>query len=260
MSASDSQVSPISTTQASQLILQHYGLKGQLEVLPGEADYNFKFQTDTKAYIFKVSQPGDQAKNLQLQSALLQHLKSKQLPVQLPFPQADLQGHPIVPLQGALAGYFTCLLDWIPGRLLGHLSHHSLELLASIGESCGWLCRGLKDFEHPRAHRSFKWNLPEGGWIKNHREALTEAAHKELFDYFLDLFEQAVEPKLDTLRQQLIYNDANDYNLLVQGPLGQERIGGAVDFGDAVHAPIVCDLAIACAYAAMGKNDPMAAT
>ncbi|MEM9918465.1 MAG: aminotransferase class III-fold pyridoxal phosphate-dependent enzyme, partial [Bacteroidota bacterium] len=71
---------------------------------------------------------------------------------------------------------------------------------------------------------------------------------------------QAAEPKLDTLCQQLIYNDANDYNLLVQWPLGEERIGGAVDFGDAVHAPIVCDLAIACAYAAMGKNDPMAAT
>ena len=34
---------------------------------------------------------------------------------------------------------------------------------------------------------------------------------------------------------------------------------GAIDFGDLVHSAIVCDVAIAAAYASLGKPDPLAA-
>ena len=58
-------------------------------------------------------------------------------------------------------------------------------------------------------------------------------------------------------RPASIYNDANDYNVLVD-PAGT-RVVSFLDFGDVVHSATVCDLAIAIAYAMLDKQDPIAA-
>ena len=60
------------------------------------------------------------------------------------------------------------------------------------------------------------------------------------------------------LPAQLIHNDANDGNVLVaasaESPF-ELRVSSIVDFGDMVHAPRICDLAVACTYASLGKPD-----
>jgi Ser/Thr protein kinase RdoA (MazF antagonist) len=58
----------------------------------------------------------------------------------------------------------------------------------------------------------------------------------------------------------VIHSDGNDYNVLVS-PYGRwgNRVSGLIDFGDMVHSHTVNELAIACAYALMGKTDPLAA-
>jgi Ser/Thr protein kinase RdoA (MazF antagonist) len=57
------------------------------------------------------------------------------------------------------------------------------------------------------------------------------------------------------LRHGVIHGDANDYNVLVRAG----RVIGLLDFGDMVYSAVVCDLAIALAYALLEKTDPLAA-
>ena len=58
-----------------------------------------------------------------------------------------------------------------------------------------------------------------------------------------------------SLRPGVIHGDANDHNVLASAG----RMTGLLDFGDMVHSAIVCDLAVALAYAMLGERDPLAA-
>lgn len=51
----------------------------------------------------------------------------------------------------------------------------------------------------------------------------------------------------------MIHNDANDYNIVVQGSALTERRLGLIDWGDVVMSNTVCDLAIALTYALLDK-------
>ena len=84
-----------------------------------------------------------------------------------------------------------------------------------------------------------------------------DAEEREICDYFLDRFETGVAPQLAALRASVIHNDANDWNVLVAGN-GQE-ISGLIDFGDALHTALICELAVAAAYAILETDDPLGA-
>jgi len=77
--------------------------------------------------------------------------------------------------------------------------------------------------------------------------------------YFWSLFESFVLPVIPELRKSVNYSDAHEHNLLVSGDEFYPKIVGVIDFGDAIYAPTICELAIACAYAGMYVNDPIAA-
>ncbi len=51
----------------------------------------------------------------------------------------------------------------------------------------------------------------------------------------------------------MIHNDANDHNVIVSA---DRRTVSLIDFGDIVYAPRVCGLAVACAYAMLGQEQP----
>ena len=63
----------------------------------------------------------------------------------------------------------------------------------------------------------------------------------------LEGFERHAVPLLRGLRRQVIHNDFNPHNVLADA-VDDTRIAGVIDFGDMVHAPLVQDLATACAY------------
>ena len=74
-------------------------------------------------------------------------------------------------------------------------------------------------------------------------------------------FEKLTVPLLPRLRKSAIYNDANDYNILVGGASDMysfnQNVTGFIDLGDMVHGYVVGDLAIAIAYAILDKPQPL---
>ena len=55
-------------------------------------------------------------------------------------------------------------------------------------------------------------------------------------------------------RAQVIHNDVSGLNTLVD----ENRVTGVIDFGDLIHAPLVCDLAVPIAELIREHPDPIA--
>ena len=150
-------------------------------------------------------------------------------------------------------GHMVRLLPWVEGTCFALIEPHSAELLASLGRSLAMVDDALEGFFHPAADRTFYWDLRGASSARAHLELLSEP-RRALVAPFLDA---CVAVDFGGLRQSVIYNDANDYNVLVAAD--GSRVVALLDLGDMVHSATVCDLAIALAYVMLDKPDPIAA-
>jgi 4-aminobutyrate aminotransferase-like enzyme/Ser/Thr protein kinase RdoA (MazF antagonist) len=247
--------------QAKSYALTYYEIEGETRALPGEVDFNFYLQaTDGRQYTLKVSRPGVDVGELDFQASILNHLSTKNLPFNLPEIIPAPGGKSMVEVKDEQGNpRWLRLQKWVPGRMLDEVNPHTPGLLESWGRTAGHFSRALQGFDHPVAHRFYKWNPSEVLFSKKWRAYIRDGEQLEIADYFWNLFENEALPKLPALRQGVNYNDAHVHNLLVGQDLKNPTICGVIDFGDALFTHTVNELAIALAYACMEKPDPLAA-
>jgi len=243
------------------LISTHFGLKGSVSQLPGEIDLNYLLTLPQgEKRTFKIANAKEKIENLEFQNALMSHLASANLGLEIPEIVSSLEGKAITIIQGKEGeSRFIRMLTWVEGRPLAHVNPHSPDLLEKVGELCGKLGKSLAHFDHPASKRFIKWDLAQVNWIKPHIEKIGNKDRRETLLYFYNLHERLVKPELQHLRQSVIYNDGNDYNILVNHDLQNPAVPGVIDFGDAVYSHTINELAIAMAYALMHKPDPLQA-
>ncbi|MCB0585100.1 MAG: aminotransferase class III-fold pyridoxal phosphate-dependent enzyme [Phaeodactylibacter sp.] len=256
----------ISSTEAEALAGKYYGIEGKAQPLPGEIDFNFRLDTtEGPSYTLKLSRPGADRSLQEMQAAVLQRLEKAGLPLGLPLPVENKEGKLLTTIRDENGEErHLRLLSWVPGKVWARARPHTPALLESLGRACGLLNAALKGFGHDAAVRYFKWDAGQLPWVKG-RRYLFSGEQGELCDHFLQLFDTEAAPRLPGLRQSVIYNDANDYNVMVMekrdGHPGTwtYEVSGFIDFGDVLYTQTVNDLAIALAYALMDKPDPLAA-
>ncbi len=246
---------------ATRLAAELYGLRVTARGLPGEYDDNFHLTSDDgRAFVLKVMRADQAAEVIDLQCRALAFLADRAPAIDLPRVCPTLAGElfAIVTLDGTPR--MIWLLSYVPGRMLAETSPHSAELLHSIGRLLGQIDAALIDFAHPAAQRELKWNLARAGWIREYLGAITDLSGRAMVERCLTQYEQEVTPALAGLRACVIHGDANDYNLLVSAPdiLPRQAVS-VIDFGDMLLSKLVCEPAIAAAYALLGKRDPLAA-
>lgn len=247
--------------QIESLALQHYGLHVVATSLPGEIDLNYKVVSASgEKFTLKIANPGEAREQLEFQHALIARLAASGLDWQIPRVVPALSGEKITAIKAPDgATRLLRLLGWIEGRCLAEVNPHSPELLESVGELCGKFGVALAGFEHPAAQRWIKWDPSQAAWTREHLQKITDPARRQLAAHFLERFERQAVPLFPQLRQSVTYNDANDYNVLVSHDTLNPAVPGVIDFGDAVFTHTINELAIAAAYAAMHKPDPLAA-
>lgn len=247
--------------QVQTLVRDHYGLEVSVQNLPGEIDLNFFVKTaEGTAHVLKIAHPGERRENLEFQHALMTRLKTAEWGLEIPQVVPAVSGEAIVGLtmpDGSTT--LMRLFTWIEGRCLADVRPHTPALLEQVGALCGKLCAALAGFDHPAAHRFLKWDPSQAAWTRGHLSAIEEKEKQALAQYFFQLFEQQALPLLPALRRSVNYNDANDYNVLVSHDPENPVVPGVIDFGDAVFTHTVNELAIAAAYAALHKPDPLTA-
>jgi hypothetical protein len=96
----------------------------------------------------------------------------------------------------------------------------------SLGQVIAQLDVGLEGLDHPAARRELKWDLVRAGWIREHLTRVGDPVRRALVARVLERFDREVVPLLSELRAGIIYNDANDYNLLVRGMPGPGALRG----------------------------------
>jgi len=241
---------------------EQFGLRAVAHTLPGERDQNFYLKTETgQAYVLKIANVTEQRDILDLQNQAMRHLAEHTPSLAIQRVCTTTSGEAIATATSKSgATHFLRLLTYVPGKLLAHVKPHSPALLRSLGRVLGMMDKALQSFAHPAAHRRLKWDLQHASWIRDYVPHLAPPERRDIVERFLLQFEKNVLPTLPNLRTSVIYNDANDYNVLVGDTASpQKHVIGVIDFGDAVHTNTICELAIAAAYAMMDKADPISA-
>ena len=245
----------VTAAYANELLQTYFSIVGKISPLPGETDHNFFVETSSgETYTFKISRANVSRANIDLEAAILSHLNASNFSFGLPeiIPASD--GQHYIELA---CGQFLRLQRWLPGRMLGDVNPRSEELLYQWGKTCGELSKSLQNFDHPAAHRFYKWNPSETLHSRKFSTHFHRDQELETANYFWDLFKTTTQPKLGDLRKSVNYNDAHEHNLIVNESIENPNINGLIDFGDALYTHTINELAIACAYAGMHFPDPI---
>lgn len=241
---------------------EHYGLEAVIRHLPSERDRNFYLQTDDgREFVLKIANAAEHWDTLDLQNKALEHLASAAPTLALPRVCATKAGDTITTVASRDgAEHLMRMLTWVPGKLWAKVNPHTPKLLRSLGQVLATLDKALQSFSHPLAVRELKWDLKNTGWIREYFHYIENLERRQMVERFYAYFEKEVVTTFPALRASVIYNDANDYNVLVSDADPRDRsVVGVIDFGDMTHSFTVCELAIAAAYAIMDKPDPIAA-
>jgi 4-aminobutyrate aminotransferase-like enzyme/Ser/Thr protein kinase RdoA (MazF antagonist) len=243
----------LTTHAAERVAAEIFGISGEATALPSERDQNFLLQDAAgQRHVLKIANAREDRAMLDAENAVMRHLAHTGL---VPKLVATRMG-------GEMAvheGHVVRAISWLDGQPLGDTARQSEALLADLGRAVGKIDGALAEFDHPALHRAFYWDLAgaRAAVADRLRRGLGDAALAGAMASMLTVYDEHVTPRLAACRRGVIHGDANDYNVLVD-PRAQ-RVVGIVDFGDMVFSHVVNDVAIAMAYAALGKPDPIGA-
>jgi 4-aminobutyrate aminotransferase-like enzyme/Ser/Thr protein kinase RdoA (MazF antagonist) len=253
---------PVPESEAVRLAREIFNLEVAAKSLPCEYDDNFHLtSTEGREFVLKIMHPAREQSFVEMQCQALQHLAKRAPQLSLPRVCATPNGDAFT-LATLSDGTkrLLWLLTFVQGTVLARVNPHSPELLRSLGHFLAEMDAALEDFSHPATHRELKWDLARASWIRDYLPHIGDSSRRALVERFLALYESEVMPALKLLRRSVIYGDANDYNVLAAPPWPQpRRVASVIDFGDMHYGLTVSEVAIAAAYAMLGKEDPLPA-
>lgn len=225
----------------------------EIKKLVGYDNANYLLKSDTEKYIFKTYVIDEGVLDLiKAENDALLHLQKTQ-PKAFPKPVPFVDGSfiKIVPIDGVEK---VCrVLSFLEGSFLGDVEH-TPELFKSLGSFLAHLNTDLSSFKnYVIQSRKWEWDIQYLALNKKYIDDITEVKNRNIVSYFFQQFEENVSPVLPELRKSIIHNDANEWNVLVQGG----KISGLIDFGDLTHSPLINELAVAITYAVYDKENPI---
>jgi Ser/Thr protein kinase RdoA (MazF antagonist) len=252
----------VTAADAAEAVEHSFGLTGDLDRLPGEADDNFALQAgDGQRYVVKVAHAQADPAVVGLQVLVLRHLASvaPELPVPRVAPAVD--GQPLaVVAAGALQGRLIHVLTYLDGQLLRSVPA-SAALRHGIGATLASLGTALREFAAPRtdclaasdadcladplADRPLLWDIAQLPRLRPLVTELPPGPDAALLDELIGRFTTEVAPRLAAQRRQLVHNDFSPDNLLISADAS--RVCGIIDFGDLTVTALVNDVAVAAA-------------
>ncbi len=243
----------------SALLARTYGIAGRLEPLVSERDQNFRVVTDAEgSFVLKIASAAEDPAVTDLQISALRHLERAKSGVGVPRIRKTLDGDDASRLAGDAGTHVVRLVTYLPGEPLADVGPDA-AVARDIGRSLARLDEDLRTFEHAAGRRVLLWDIQQSLRLRGIVANVDDAEERGRVSRVLDDFESRVEPRLASVRRQVIHNDANPDNILVTGDPGaaSRRVAGIIDFGDMVEAPLVNELAVAAAYLRAPPGDAL---
>src|SRR5262249_54737256 len=102
------------------------------------------------------------------------------------------------------------------------------------------------------------WDLKRAAELAPLVDEVADPSRRRLATRVIEDFEEQALPSLASLRAQVIHGDVQADNVVLdEGEPPQ--VAGIIDFGDLVHSPLVCALAVATACMSWGRAEPFLA-
>jgi len=253
-----SDVPKIPRAFAAKAAREIFGLDGTLKALPSDRDANYKLASEEGDFILKFFHPDEDPGVIDFQTEALLHIQKHAPDLPAPHVRRTRRGES---MGGVTAPdgrpSIVRLLTWLPGKVLGEVAPAS-ELLFDLGGTLARLDLVLRGFFHPSARHTLVWDLRQMPALQPHVGDIEEEDARRNVAAVSDTFIRTILPRWDTLRSQVIHNDANSSNVVARED-DPRRIGGLIDFGDMVHAPRLCEIAMAAEAFTIGVDDPIEA-
>ena len=244
-----------SVEQAVDIAQQAFDIQASAHPMDSERDQNFHMHAkDGRAWVLKIANPAEDPAILDMQSQALHHIAQADPELAIPRVRTTTDGALFHQIDGPDGKRFiTRVLSFLPGELLDNVTPHP-ALDRNVGAMTARLDRALRGFFHPAARHELLWDLTQAPGLRTRTHHIGESALRHTIEEIFDHFEVDVLPQLRKLRSQVIHNDVSRANTLVDG----DRVTGVIDFGDLIHAPLICELAVPITELIAERTDPIA--
>jgi Ser/Thr protein kinase RdoA (MazF antagonist) len=231
-------------------LAHHWGLSGRLSPLTSERDLNHRLDAPEGHFVVKIANLSEPHAMTRFQTRALRHAVAHDPALPIPNVVNTASGAEDVILP---SGHLMRVLTWLDGAPLAHLPSGPKQAagVASLGAR---LARAMQGFSDPAADHVLQWDIKRAASLRPLLPHVTDPSLRALATAALDRFDDYVAPLLSGLRWQVIHGDLNPHNILAD-PANPDHVTGILDFGDMVHTPMICDLAIAAAYC-LDPTDP----
>jgi len=243
----------ISISQAVTIAKTHFLITGDVCLLDGDEDFNFKITTPRASYVLKISTTNLQ--RLETQNNVLHFLSQKELPLTIPRVLTNNKGKKHTTITIGATQYYVRLLTFVQGRLWAKVNPKTSILRHDLGYKAGAITKALLEFKPLRKASNSHWDLANVAWTREYM-TLFKGENLDVIKRFQSLF-SAIETHYKTLPKSAIHGDVNDYNILVSNNLKNLEVASIIDFGDATYTQTINDIAITIAYGAMDVPDPL---
>lgn len=246
----------LSVLAAARLARDYFGIESTARQLDSERDQNFRLDaSDGKRYVLKIANSAEKTQTIDFQNLALNHIAKTDPNLPIPKVIPDLDGRLLFHKEIAGETHIVRVLSWLNGVERDDPVTPP-KLAAELGCLLARLGLALRDFTHPGSDHDLLWDLKRAASLRELIVYSEGSSEYDLIVQTLDRFEQLIQPKLLSLRSQVIFNDLHAGNILVDAD-DEMRISGIIDFGDLIRSPLINDLAVALAYQLAPGEDPL---
>ncbi|MFD2201750.1 aminotransferase class III-fold pyridoxal phosphate-dependent enzyme [Shivajiella indica] len=223
----------------------------ELQKLNGYDNVNYLVETDRGRYIFKTYPYTAETFDLVQAETEFLHALQKRFFGRIPEPVPFEDGNYVKLLEFDGQKLIGRLLTFLDGKFMGD-QNPSKPMYWSLGFFLAELDLELgKQKSYLFQSRKWEWDIQYLELVQKYLEDIPSINDRNTVRFFFLQFEENVRPHLSGLRKSFIYNDANEWNILIR----DNQDLALIDFGDLTYGPLIQEVAVAMTYAAYDKTD-----
>jgi len=261
MNASDDTKNPVtaeppdfSIEAVAAVVADKYGLRGDYTQLVSERDQNFRLKTsDDRKFVVKVTSLIQDRIATDFQIAMLSHFEDCGFDYAPRVVRTVSGQERSVISSDAGQEYSLRIVTWLEGSLL-HDVGLTKDNARQLGQRLAELDLALESFGFDGDGQAGFWDMQDALQLQFLLPHVNDEKVQKYTRGVLTRFSETVDTRLHALPRQAIHNDVNPENILINA---NGDVSGFIDFGDAIKAPRIMDVAIAASYLRGGGENPL---